>query len=180
MRALTPAPLLLLAPIAGAFSFGSPICEVETLPLVPMSPTLSNPPPTGWLLQADDQGFSDDRPLRLAILHPDPSRRTRGVLLWAKSGPDQGAGAFGFDSSLYQGLSAVGCGGWALTHTSAVPKSQQQMRFTWSPGPDDVQVLFRAFLIEDCGLPAGCRDHQALTVPVIVERVLFRSGFEGG
>jgi hypothetical protein len=164
---------------AGAFSSGSPLCEVlEPLPLVAMSPTLAQPPPEGWRLRVDARFYYPGRPVRVQVVHPDPSRRARGVLLWARSGPTTGAGRFQLPASGYQYIPASSnCGEWALSHDSGEGKPQAAMRFFWEPDAAPSAIL-RAFLVEDCGLPpGGCMDQQALTPIVALERGLFRDGF---
>jgi len=161
-----------------ANSQGSPICEVNALPLVPMSPTLANPPPQGWTLQAPAR-FLPGTPIQLRLHHPDPSRRARGVLIWAKAGIAAGAGTFSVpgDGRWSYIPAPAACGTWALSHTDSQPKTQDQLVFEWT-GDGDGSVVVRAFLIEDCSHPAGCRDQQALTPVVLIEAGLFANGFE--
>jgi hypothetical protein len=88
------------------------------------------------------------------------------------SGPSSSAGRFALDrAGLYQHIPAPAQGGqWALSQTSTAVKSQPDLVFDWTPPASGGTVILRAFLIEDCGQPAGgCRSHQALspvTVPV--------------
>ncbi|SDD43612.1 hypothetical protein [Aquimonas voraii] len=161
-----------------ANSQGSPICEVNSLPLVPMSPTLASPPPQGWTLVAPAR-FYPGLPLQLRLQHPDPLRRARGVLLWAKANASQGAGSFtvpGNGRWAYIPAPAT-CGTWALSHTDNQAKTQAELVFEWT-GEASPSAILRAFLIEDCNNPAGCRDQQALTQIVFLEAGVFANGFE--
>ena len=161
-----------------ANSQGSPICEVNALPLVQMSPTLANPPPQGWTLQAPSLHYPGT-PIQLRLHHPDPARRARGVLIWAKAGIATGAGTFAVPGNgRWSYIPAPAeCGTWALSHTDSQPKTQDQLVFEWT-GDASVGAVLRAFLIEDCTHPAGCRDQQALTPIVFIEAGVFRDGFE--
>jgi len=163
-----------------AFSAGAPICEVNTLPLLDMSPTLAVPAPTGWYLESDRLTYQADRSLELRIRNANGSKQVRGVLLFAKSGPNSGAGRFTLPiSGAFQYIpKAQECGEWAISHTSASPKPQTQLQFNWSAPPSGT-VIVRAFLIEDCPQPSGgCRDQQALTPVLILQEALFVDGFE--
>lgn len=170
-----------LAPaVLEAFSLGSPICEVNSLPLVEMSPTLADPPPTGWTIDVRPW-YVPGQGQQLRIRNLDPGREVRGVLLWAKSGPSSGAGSFALDrAGRYQHIPAPAqCGEWALSHTSAAVKSQPDLVFDWTPPASGGTVILRAFLIEDCGQPSGgCRSHQALTPVTVLAEALFVDGFE--
>jgi Reeler domain len=179
MRIILTVALLLICRSAHAFSGGSPICEVNTLPLVQMSPELSDPPPTGWFLAPERASYVPGATLRVAIGNTDPSKKARGVLIWAKTGPTTGAGSFELPSNgLFQYLPAFAdCGQWALSHASAVAKTQTELQFTWSAPPSG-PLIMRAFLIEDCAAPGGCRAHQALTDVVLLQEALFVNGFE--
>lgn len=159
-------------------SQGSPICEVNSLPLVPMSPTLANPPPQGWTLQAPPRHFPG-RPVQLRLQHPDPMRRARGVLIWAKASATLGAGAFALPANGRWAYipAPADCGTWALSHTDSQPKTLDQLAFEWTGDPGTGAIL-RAFVIEDCSHPAGCRDQQALTPIVFIEAGVFADGFE--
>jgi hypothetical protein len=173
--------LCLLAPApAHAFSQGSPICEVNSLPLIEMSPTLADPAPQGWTLQAPPR-FMPGAAVSVRITHPDAARRVRGVLLWSRSGPFAGAGRFEVgNGDLWQYIPApADCGQWALSHVDAQPKPQAVLQFQWT-GADAIPVILRAFLIEDCAAAQGCRDQQALTPVLQLQPALFFDGFEGG
>lgn len=167
------------APSVSAFSLGAPICEVDSLPLLEMSPTLADPAPSGWRLDLAQDAYMPARPLRVRVANSDPDRRARGVLLWAKTGPFSGAGQFLVDTDLFQYVPApADCGLWAITHTSAEPKPLQDLAFWWLP-PDSGTVLMRAFVIEECGAESGgCRDQQALTPLRVLVPKLFFDGFE--
>jgi hypothetical protein len=174
---------MLCMPHAQAFSLGAPICEVQSLPLAPMSSTLATPVPTGWQLRVTDPRYVPGRPMRIEVTNVDPSKRARGVLIWAKSGPVTGIGSFGGDPALYQTIppALAPCSEWAMSHTSNAPKTQAQLHFDWTAPPGaTATVLFRAFVIVDCDDPQGCRAHQALT-PVLIQRAgLFFDDFEPG
>jgi hypothetical protein len=177
--------LLVSAPAAHAFSSGSPVCEVNTLPLVPMSPVLISPPPTGWRVEVAEPRFFAGRLTRVRVVNSDPAKRARGVLLFAKSGPLTGAGGFVLPSPspLFGFIPFVpgsDCGQWAVTHLSAEPKTQSQLVFDWAPEPTlDLLVALRAFVIEDC-LPSagGCRGAQALTEVTELVPTVFFGDFE--
>lgn len=162
---------------AAAFSQGSPICEVLQLPLVEMSPTLAQPPPTGWQLTSDSMAYQAGEPITLRIVHAQP-KSVRGVLLWSKQSPQLGSGQFLVNANgPWQHIPPPApCGQWALSHRNALPKPQSELHFQWLPDGAD-QTLFRAFIIEDCGL-TDCRAHQALTSFLVLERALYRNGFE--
>lgn len=166
---------------AQAFSLGAPICEVQSLPLAPMSPTLSNPAPTGWRLHIADPRYIPGRPLRIEIVNTDPAQRARGVLIWAKSGPVSGLGSFSGDAGLYQTIppAMAPCDEWAMSHTSNAAKTQAQLHFDWTaPAGATTNVLFRAFIIVDCDDPKGCRSYQALTPVLVKQAGLFFDDFE--
>lgn len=168
----------LLPALAAANSQGSPICEVNSLPLIDMSPTLASPAPQGWTLVAPAR-FFPGQSVQLRVQHPDPQRRARGVLIWAKANATQGAGSFAVPANgrwAHIPAPAI-CGSWALSHTDNQPKTQDQLIFDWT-GDASPSAIFRAFLIEDCSNPAGCRDQQALTQIVFVEAGVFANGFE--
>jgi hypothetical protein len=51
--------------------------------------------------------------------------------------------------------------------------------FDWTPPASGGAVILRAFLIEDCGQPAGgCRSHQALSPVTVPVEALFVDGPE--
>lgn len=174
---------VLLSLRSDAFSQGSPICEVNTLPLIEMSATLSDPPPVGWTLSAPRNYYVPGRMVRFQVQQPNPAKRALGVLIWAKSAPFVGAGSFMLDAGgLYQFVPAPApCAQWALSHVSPAPKSPAQLRFDWLPpnaGASNGVVIVRAFLIEACGVSGGCRAHQALTPVLVLQPALFVDGFE--
>lgn len=169
-----------VAEAARAFSAGSPICEVHSLPLVEMSPTLAQPPPTGWSLKSDREVFYAGQPLTIRLHHPDSTKAVRGVLLWAKSSPTEGAGHFELPANgRWQYMpGSSNCAAWALSHTDGLRKEQALLVWTWWPGSATVAVM-QAFLIEDCPQPpGGCRDQQGLTPMMVLERGIFADDFE--
>ncbi len=175
--------MLLALPDAVAFSSGSPVCEVNALPLVPMSPVLSDPAPSGWALTAAAPAYLAGQVLELSLRHPDPTRRARGVLIWTKSGPFSGAGSFvpALAAGRWRlvGGAMPDCGEWALTHADAMPRPLDALRFAWRAPPAGLQaVIARAFVIEDCGSPAGCRAAQALTPILVLDEAIWFDGFE--
>ncbi len=163
---------------AAAFSQGSPICEVAQLPLVEMSPTLASPPPAGWRLEIARPVFMTGRPVRVRVVNAEVGRRALGVLAWARDATLQGAGSWQFDPERFQTVPPpAGCGDWAITHRDAQSKPQDQLVFRWLPAAES-EVILRAFLIEDCGMPGACRAHQALTPVVALRPALFFDSFE--
>jgi hypothetical protein len=177
--------LTLCSPGAWGFSSGSPVCEVNSLPLVPMSPVLIIPPPTGWRVEVAEPRFNAGRLTEARLVNADPSKRARGVLLFAKSGPLTGAGRFVLPSPspLFGYIPFVpgsDCGEWAVSHVSAVPKTQDQLVFVWQADAGlDLLVGMRAFVIEDClPKPGGCRGAQALTDFVELVPTVFFDDFE--
>lgn len=169
---------------AGAFSFASPICEVAQLPLLEMSPALSNPPPSGWTLSASQPAFEPGGTLTLQVRNVDPQRRARGILIWTKSGFTTGFGRFVIPAnSLFQYVPPPAfCEQWSLTHTNNLPKDQANLRFEWTAPlePPAGAVVARAFIIEDC-VPdpkTGCRSYQAITPFLLMPEAMFLDGFE--
>ncbi|MFK7956283.1 MAG: Reeler domain-containing protein [Lysobacterales bacterium] len=169
----------------GAFSQGSPICQVNNLPLQEMATTLASPPPTGWTLAVDGNGYRAGRPAVVRVRNADPLRMVRGVLLWALSGAGVGAGQFELPpSGNFQFVPApANCGEWAISHTHATVKDQAELVFLWNPpssGNGSGSVIMRAFVIEDCAPAQDCRSWQALT-PILglsLIPVVFADGFE--
>lgn len=163
---------------AAAFSQGSPVCEVLQLPVVEMSPVLAQPPPSGWRLETASAAYAVGERLTLRVRHPDPERRVRGLLLWAKRSAQTGSGEYLItDATRWQHVpSPADCGRWALTHRDASGKPQSQLQFDWI-ADDAPNTLFRGFLIEDCP-QSDCRAWQALTTVLTLEATVFRSGFE--
>jgi hypothetical protein len=180
--------LLLQATGAWAFSSGSIVCEVNQLPFAPMASVVSPVPPPQWQLVAERDYWYPGQVQTLRLVHDDPARRARGVLLWVKGasfGTPVGAGSFvdTVPSSLWQFVAAMppaDCAQWAITHESAEPKDQSLLQFTWR-APADVQgtLVARAFVIDDCAPAAGgCRGAQALTAFVPLRETLYADGFE--
>ncbi len=166
---------------ASAFSQGSPICQVNTLPLREMATTLVSPPPTGWTLSVDGNGYRAGRPSVVHLRNEDPLRMARGVLIWALSGAGVGAGQFELPAGgEFQFIPApANCGQWAISHTQATVKDQAELVFLWNP-PTSGSVIMRAFVIEDCTPAEDCRSWQALT-PILALSpipVVFADGFE--
>lgn len=144
-----------------------------------MSPVLSEPPPTGWFVSIARGSYVPNVPLAVSIRNVDPAKRARGVLIWAKTGPTTGVGAFDLPANeLFQYLPAfANCGEWALSHVNSIAKTQSELKFTWH-APASGALIMRAFLIEDCATAGGCRAHQALTEVVLLQEALFVDGFE--
>jgi Reeler domain len=168
------------SPSASAFSIGAPVCEVATLPLLPMSNFVVSPPPTGWTLQVDRLIFVPGQPMQIRVRNNNPIKNVKGVLLWAKQNSTTGAGNFIPPVSglfRFAGDSAGQCGEWAITHNTAASKTQADLVFDWMP-PADGTTFMRAFVIEDCGLVGGCRAWQALTQILVLQPALFVDGFE--
>jgi len=177
--------LCAIPPDAVAFSSGSPVCEVNALPLVPMSPVLIQPPPAGWRLVVPEPRFHGGRTNEIRVVNADPAKRARGVLLFAKSGPLTGAGRFILPSpsplfGFIRFVPGSDCGEWAVSHVSAEPKTQGQLVFRWQPDAGlDLLVGMRAFVIEDClPEPGGCRGAQALTDFIELVPTVFFDDFE--
>ena len=173
------AALLWMVPgMSQAFSLGSPVCEVTSLPLVPMSATLASPPPAGWRLATTRSIYVPGRPLTVRVTHPSTAQTALGILIWAKRGSSAGAGAFQVDGKLYQHVPLpADCGTWAATHISPEVKTLGQLTFSWLPDASG-EVILRAFVIENCGVPGGCRSYQALTPIHVLRPVLFFDSFE--
>ena len=172
--------------VARAFSFASPICEVAQLPLLEMSSTLSNPPPSGWTVNASQPAFEAGGTLTLQVRNIDPQRRARGIVIWTKSGSTTGFGRFAIPANdLFQYVPPPAfCQQWSLTHTNGLPKDQADLRFAWTAPLESPAgaVIARAFIIEDC-VPdpkAGCRSYQAITPFLLMPEAMFLDGFEDG
>ncbi len=175
---LTAALLLSASGFSAAFSLGSPVCEVTSLPLLPMSSTLASPPPAGWRLATTRSIYVPGRALTIRVTHPSPEQTALGILIWAKRSFTAGAGAFQVDGGLYQHVPLpADCGTWAATHTSPVAKTLEQLTFSWLPD-ESGEIILRAFVIENCGAPGGCRSYQALTPIHLLRQVLFFDSFE--
>ncbi len=179
---------LLHVPAAAAFSSGAIVCEVNQLPFVPMASVVAPVPPPQWRLVAARDYWYPGQVQVLRLVHDDPARRARGVLLWVKGssfGTPVGAGSFADTvvSSLWQYVAAMppeNCGQWAVTHESAAPKMQSSLVFTWrAPAEALGNLVARAFVIDDCApTPGGCRGAQALTDLVPLRETLYADGFE--
>ncbi len=179
-RSISVLVLLLAASDSFGFSLGSPICEVNSLPLTEMSPTLASPPPSGWTLETERAYFSPGASLRVRVRHPSPLKQARGILLWAKRSQFLGGGRFELPASgAFQYIPApAACGEWAISHVNATPKSLDDLQFDWIPDTT-APVILRAFIIEECFQPSGgCRDQQALTPIVVLEEGVLVNGFE--
>jgi Reeler domain len=167
---------------ASANSFGSPVCDVQSLPLLPMANAVSNPVPTGWSLRTDRSYYQSGAPLEVRIGNVDPLKRVRGVLLWSKSTDFQPVGSFLIGpGSMWQLIppgNGVFCQQASITHMDAAPKQQNTLVFSWTPPANDADVQLRAFLIEDCALVTGCRGAQALTQTLLLGEAVFKDRFE--
>lgn len=164
-----------------AFSLGSPICDVNVLPLIEMSPTLASPAPSGWGLRAETSYYVPGRALRVAVTQPDPNKRARGVLVFAKTSPFSGVGSFALPpNAQYQYIPPPAqCGEWSISHTNADPKTIAEMQWDYTVPLASNTVVLRAFVIEDCGLGSGgCRDQQALSNVVLLLEAIQVDGFE--
>lgn len=185
---LVAALLLATSAAASAFSSGSIVCEVNALPFVPMASVVAPVPPPQWRLEAERDYWYPGQVQRFRIVHTDPARRARGVLLWVKGnsfGTPVGAGSFAdtVPSSLWQFVAAVppeDCGQWAVTHETAAAKEQSLLVYTWrAPAEALGNLVARAFIIDDCAPAAGgCRGAQALTAFVPLRETLYADGFE--
>ena len=174
---------LTLANGAFANSFGSPVCEVNSLPLTPMASSVSNPVPVGWSLRTDSPNYLSGMPLEIRIGNLDPLKRVRGVLLWAKTSADfQPAGSFLVGpGSMWQFIppgNGVFCQQASISHMDSAPKQQSTLVFSWTPPANNADVQLRAFLIEDCALIAGCRGAQTLTQTLVLGEAVFKDRFE--
>lgn len=166
------------APAGWAFSTGAPVCEVNGLPVVQMSPSLASPPPTGWSLNFDTDYYLPGTPVIINVSNTDPLRRVRGVLIWAKLNAVAGGGRFELpDNNQFQYVpAAADCGEWAVTHVDADAKDQSTLVFAWYP-PEQGSVILRAFVVEDC--EGDCRSYQALTpITSLSSELLLQDSFE--
>jgi hypothetical protein len=171
---------LLLVLSLPANRLGSPVCEVNQLPLVPMSSTLSSPPPAGWQLKSNRSVTSSGAGLRFTISHPDPNQRLRGILLWVKRGDGTGGVGSFATSADYQHIPApANCEQWALSHNNNTARSWQNLSFNWTAPANLAEgtLIARAFIIEDCNQPS-CRSFQALTNVVEIDGAVFANGYE--
>jgi hypothetical protein len=175
---------LVFALNAQANSFGAPVCDVPSIPFAPMSNSISNPAPQGWLTTVPRAYYRIGEPFEVRITNPDPLKQVRGVLLWAKFSNFAQAGRFALDPSpnaLWQYIPpspSAQCAEASITHTSAAPKAQSSLVFSWTPPSSGGAVFMRAYLIENCMIVSGCRSAQALTPIVNLIEAEFISGFE--
>jgi hypothetical protein len=180
--------LFVQAPMALAFSSGAVVCEINQLPFAPMASVVSPVPPPQWRLEAGRDYWFPGQVQQFRLVHDDPARRARGVLLWVKGasfGTPVGAGSFvdTVPSSLWQFVAAMppeDCAQWAITHEDAAPKDQASLVFTWrAPDAGLGNLVARAFVIDDCApSPGGCRGAQALTAFVPLRETLYTDSFE--
>ena len=59
-----------LAEAAGAHSFGSPRCEINSLPVTEMSATLADPAPSGWQISNPEGAAWPGRAMTIRVTHP--------------------------------------------------------------------------------------------------------------
>ena len=159
--------LLALAMLSGqdtlAYSFGAPVCEIDasTMSINMGSSVLSSP--GGWSLKAPSS-YTGGTPITITLAHVDASRSFRGLLLWATTG---GAGGLGRWTIPAHFQNPGGCL-WSLTHASAGTKTQQSFAFD-PPAAGTGPLVFHAFLVEDCGGPAGsCRTSWVQVGSIVV------------
>ncbi len=171
--------LLLLLSLP-ANRLGSPICEVNQLPLVPMSSTLSSPPPDGWRLHSNRAVTSSGAGLRFTVSHPNTNQKLRGILVWVKRGDGTGGvGSFTTSATFQHIPPPANCEQWALSHNNSDPKRWQDLSFEWTAPAnlDETTLIARAFIIEDCNQPS-CRSFQALTNVLEINTAMFVNGYE--
>jgi hypothetical protein len=181
--------LLLLAATPDAVfanGTGSPICNVPSLPLVPMSSALINPAPSGWRIDATDALISPAQNITWNIVNTDPLKKVRGVLMWAQFEDGSNAGSFLIGPGTLWGYVSPSptaqCGQASITHQNKFPKLQSDLQFTWAAPASltNAAIKVQAFIIEDCGanLNVNCRGAQALTQEIVLREGIFRSSFE--
>jgi hypothetical protein len=179
-------PLIILiassfAEAASAHSFGSPRCEINSLPVTEMSATLADPAPSGWQISNVDGAAWPGRSMTIRVTNTDPLKQARGILVWARRNGSTPSGSFQPDTSgLFQWIptALASCGEASISHTSRSPKSQAQLSFEWTPDVGGNSIV-RAFVIEDCGAPeADCRAWQALTPFLVIPGAIFVDGME--
>ncbi len=170
-----------LTEAASAHSFGSPRCEINSLPVTEMSTTLADPAPSGWQILNLDGAAWPGRSMTIRVSNADPLKQARGILVWARRNGSTPSGSFQPDASgLFQWIPAAlaNCGEASISHTSRNPKSQAQLSFEWTPDVNSTSIV-RAFVIEDCGaLDTDCRAWQALTPFLVIPGAIFVDGME--
>ncbi len=162
------------------FSQGAPICDVASLPLLPMSSTVASPPPTGWTLTPSSTAYYNNGMLSFQVRNTNATKRARGILIWSKNFALDSVGSFqiGPGSSFdYINPALANCGQASISHTTNTPKNQADLNFNWNPPTLAEPVIVRAFIIEDCPI-SNCRSYQALTPIVEIDQGFFRDGLE--
>jgi hypothetical protein len=172
---------IVLQQTANAHSFGSPRCEITSLPVTEMSASVANPAPTGWQINSTGAHAWPGRAMTLRVTNTDPAKQARGVLVWARRNGSSPSGSFQPDAAgLFQWIpTALGnCGEASISHTGRQPKNQAQLTFEWTPDAVGTSIV-RAFIIEDCGAPeTDCRAWQALTPVHVIPGAVFVDGLE--
>ena len=125
------------------------------------------PSPNGWTLSVAGS-YASDSILSVSLSNTSPSKRYRGLLLWATnpSGVQVGSWTLPLDYKVPSGCSAA-----SLSHSSGSSKSQRSFSFT-PPAPGGGSLTFQAVVNEECGA-ASCRASHAFTDSVSTTETTF-------